>query len=144
MNQLLTYGGNLQSWISFESDADACRRSGHSTPSSMVASVVDSTDIRDCKFLAAAINLVSASDSFCKFSIILHQHLIHLIPRMQVFLPHKGAPSFSGNAFCASPSPSWPCMMIKISKGDHFFQLWRYLYCLLVPGSSTSMKCMNV
>ena len=55
--------GNLQSRISFESDADACWRSGHGTPSTMVASAADSTNIRDCKFLALATNLASASDS---------------------------------------------------------------------------------
>ena len=89
----------------------------------------------------ASSGFASASDSFSSESASfplqpkdLHQRLMHLIPSMQVFLPHKGAPSFSGSASCVSPSPSWPCMMIKITKGDHFFSLWRYLYCLLVPG----------
>ena len=48
------------------------------------ASADDSIDIRHCKFLAAATNLVSASDSSCKFSILLRQRLIHRHPRLQV------------------------------------------------------------
>ena len=99
-----------------------------------IASAADSIDIRDCKFLAAATNLASASDSSCKFSLLLRHRLMQMNPNTQVLLPHKGAPSFSGSASCPSPSPSWLCMMIKITKGDRFFSLWRYLYCILVPG----------
>ena len=43
------------------------------------ASATDSINIQDCKFLAPATNLASASDSSCKFSILLHQRLIHHI-----------------------------------------------------------------
>jgi len=135
LKQPLTQGGNLRSRISFASDADACMLEEQAL---MVASAADSSDIRDCKFLAAVTNLASASDSSCNFSTLLCQRLMQMNRRMQVFLLHKGAPSFSGTASYAFPSPSWLCMMIKISKGDHFFSLWRYLYWLLVPGSTSS------
>ena len=85
-------------------------------------------------FASASDWFASGSASFPLQPKHLHQHLMHLIPSMQVFLPHKGAPSFSLSVSCASPSPFWLCMMFKITKGYHFFLLWRYLYCLLVPG----------
>ena len=71
---------------------------------------------------------------------ILRQLLSQMYPRPQVLLPHRGAPSFSLNASYPSPTPSCLCMLIKISKGDHFFSSWRYLYCLLVPGLPGCMK----
>ena len=59
----------------------------------------------------ASSGFASASDSFSSESASfplqpkdLHQRLMHLIPSMQVFLPHKGAPSFSGSVSCPSHS----------------------------------------
>lgn len=57
----------------------------------------------------------------CKFGMILQQLLLQMYPRPQVLLPHRGAPSFTGSASCASPSPSWLCWMAKISKGRPLF-----------------------
>ena len=76
----------------------------------------------------------------CKFRMILQQLLSQMHPRPHVLLPHRRATCFTGGASCAYSSPSLPCMMAKISKGDHFFSSWRYLYCLLVPGLPGCMK----
>ena len=45
-------------------------------------------------FASASDSLSSKSASFPLQPKDLHQRLMHLIPSIQVFLPHKGAPSF--------------------------------------------------
>ena len=49
-------------------------------------------------------------------------------------VPHTCTPSYSSNASFNSSSPSWSCMMREIDLRDSLYSLWRYLFCLLVPG----------
>ena len=100
---------NLQSWMSDESDADARMMvKWVPTPWHACISVWCKWNPRlQVSLMSQRLSqLTSKTASFWLWPPILHQHLIHWHPRLQV----------------------------KISKGYNFFSLWRYLYCLLVPG----------